>query len=53
MYFIAFITGPLSGKNTWKLPILGVGTQVAQIILLVAFAAAVWLIISMVRSRGV
>ena len=41
------------GKDRWQLPILGVGIPVAQIVFLVAFAAAVWLIISMIRSRGV
>jgi ubiquinone biosynthesis protein len=41
------------GKDRWQLPILGVGVPVAQIVFLVAFGAAVWLIISMIRSRGV
>jgi len=41
------------GKDTWQLPILGVGIPVAQIVFLVAFGAGVWLIISMIRSRGV
>ncbi len=43
----------LGGKDSWELPILGVGIPVAQIVFLVAFGAAVWLIISMIRSRGV
>jgi len=43
----------LGGKSSWELPILGVGIPVAQIVFLVAFGAAVWLIISMIRSRGV
>jgi len=43
----------LGGKDSWLLPILGVGIPVAQIVFLVAFGAAVWLIISMIRSRGV
>ena len=41
------------GKDRWELPILGVGIPVAQIVFLVAFGAAVWLIISMIRSRSV
>ncbi|MBN1136662.1 MAG: AarF/ABC1/UbiB kinase family protein [Anaerolineae bacterium] len=41
------------GKDRWELPILGVGIPVAQIVFLVAFGAGVWLIISMIRSRGV
>jgi len=41
------------GKDRWELPILGVGIPVAQIVFLVAFGAAIWLIISMIRSRSV
>lgn len=43
----------LGGKDSWELPILGVGIPVAQIVFLVAFGAAAWLIISMIRSRSV
>jgi ubiquinone biosynthesis protein len=41
-----------AGKDLWYLPILGLGVPVAQIVFLVALGAGVWLIISMIRSRG-
>jgi ubiquinone biosynthesis protein len=41
------------GKESWELPILGVGIPVAQIAFLGAVAAGVWLLISMIRSRNV
>jgi ubiquinone biosynthesis protein len=42
----------LGGKDSWQLPLLGIGIPVAQIVFLVAFGAGLWLIISMIRSRG-
>jgi ubiquinone biosynthesis protein len=42
----------LGGKESWKLPILGVGIPVAQIAFLGAVGAGVWLLISMIRSRN-
>jgi ubiquinone biosynthesis protein len=42
----------LGGKESWQLPLLGIGIPVAQIVFLVAFGAGLWLIISMIRSRG-
>jgi ubiquinone biosynthesis protein len=41
------------GKETWELPILGVGIPVAQIAFLGAVAAGAWLLISMIRSRKI
>ena len=40
------------GKDSWQLPILAVDIPVAQILFLVAAGAAVWLVITMIRSRG-
>lgn len=40
------------GKDSWELPILGIGIPVAQTIFLVAFAAGAWLIVSMIRAKG-
>jgi hypothetical protein len=40
------------GKESWNLPILGIGIPVAQIAFLGAVAAGVWLLISMIRSRN-
>jgi ubiquinone biosynthesis protein len=42
----------LGGKDSWQLPILGVGVPVAQIAFLGAVGAGVWLLISMIRSRN-
>lgn len=42
----------LGGKESWHLPILGLGIPVAQIAFLVAVGAGVWLLISMIRSRN-
>jgi ubiquinone biosynthesis protein len=42
----------LGGKESWQLPILGLGIPVAQIAFLLAAAAAAWLVITMIRSRG-
>lgn len=42
----------LGGKDSWQLPILGLGIPVAQIAFLVAVGAGVWLLISMIRSRN-
>lgn len=41
------------GKETWELPLLGVGIPVAQIAFWGAIAAGAWLLISMIRSRNV
>jgi hypothetical protein len=43
----------LGGKDTWELPLLGVGVPVAQLAFLGAVAAGAWLLISMIRSRNV
>ncbi|MFN2168117.1 MAG: hypothetical protein ACK2U9_17890, partial [Anaerolineae bacterium] len=40
------------GKERWELPILGLGVPVAQIAFLLAAGAAAWLVITMIRSRG-
>jgi ubiquinone biosynthesis protein len=40
------------GKDSWRLPILGLGIPVAQIAFLLAAGAAAWLLISMIRSRN-
>jgi ubiquinone biosynthesis protein len=40
------------GKESWQLPVLGVGIPVAQIAFLVAVGAGLWLLISMIRSRN-
>jgi ubiquinone biosynthesis protein len=40
------------GKESWQLPILGLGIPVAQIAFLGAVGAGVWLLISMIRSRN-
>jgi ubiquinone biosynthesis protein len=40
------------GKDSWRLPILGLGIPVAQIAFLLAAGAAGWLLISMIRSRN-
>jgi ubiquinone biosynthesis protein len=40
------------GKDRWELPILGLGVPVAQIAFLLAAGAAAWLVITMIRSRG-
>jgi ubiquinone biosynthesis protein len=40
------------GKESWRLPILGLGIPVAQIAFLLAAGAAAWLLISMIRSRN-
>ncbi len=42
----------LGGKESWQLPILGLGIPVAQIAFLVAVGAGMWLLISMIRSRN-
>jgi ubiquinone biosynthesis protein len=42
----------LGGKDTWELPLLGLGVPVAQLAFLGAVAAGVWLLISMIRSRN-
>jgi ubiquinone biosynthesis protein len=42
----------LGGKDSWQLPILGLGIPVAQIAFLGAVAAGVWLLISMIRARN-
>ena len=42
----------LGGKDSWQLPILGLGIPVAQIAFLGAVGAGVWLLISMIRSRN-
>jgi ubiquinone biosynthesis protein len=42
----------LGGKESWQLPILGLGIPVAQIAFLLAAGAAAWLLISMIRSRN-
>jgi ubiquinone biosynthesis protein len=42
----------LGGKESWQLPILGLGIPVAQIAFLGAVAAGAWLLISMIRSRN-
>ncbi len=42
----------LGGRDSWQLPILGVGIPVAQIAFLGAAAAGIWLLISMIRSRN-
>jgi ubiquinone biosynthesis protein len=42
----------LGGKESWQLPILGLGIPVAQIAFLGAVGAGVWLLISMMRSRN-
>ena len=41
------------GKESWNLPLLGIGIPVAQIAFLGAVAAGVWLLISMIRSRNI
>jgi ubiquinone biosynthesis protein len=41
-----------AGKESWRLPILGLGIPVAQIAFLLAAGAAAWLLISMIRSRN-
>jgi ubiquinone biosynthesis protein len=40
------------GKDSWRLPILGLGIPVAQIAFLLAAGTAGWLLISMIRSRN-
>jgi ubiquinone biosynthesis protein len=40
------------GKDSWRLPILGLGIPVAQIAFLLAAGTAAWLLISMIRSRN-
>lgn len=40
------------GKESWHLPLLGLGIPVAQIAFLGAVAAGTWLLISMIRSRN-
>ncbi len=42
----------LGGKESWRLPILGIGIPVAQIAFLLAAGAGAWLVISMIRSRN-
>lgn len=42
----------LGGKESWHLPLLGLGIPVAQIAFLGAVAAGAWLLISMIRSRN-
>ncbi len=42
----------LGGKESWHLPLLGVGIPVAQIAFLGAVAAGAWLLISMIRARN-
>jgi len=42
----------LGGKDSWRLPVLGLGIPVAQIAFLGAVAAGGWLLISMIRSRN-
>jgi ubiquinone biosynthesis protein len=42
----------LGGKDSWQLPVLGLGIPVAQIAFLVAAGAGLWLLISMIRSRN-
>lgn len=42
----------LGGKDSWELPILGLGIPVAQIAFLGAVAAGAWLLFSMFRSRN-
>jgi ubiquinone biosynthesis protein len=40
------------GKDSWRLPILGLGVPVAQIAFLLAAGTAGWLLITMIRSRN-
>ncbi len=40
------------GKTSWELPLLGLGVPVAQIAFVIAILAGAWLILSMIRSRG-
>jgi ubiquinone biosynthesis protein len=40
------------GKTSWELPILGLGVPVAQVAFVVAVLAGAWLLVSMIRSRG-
>ncbi len=42
----------LGGKESWHLPLLGLGIPVAQIAFLGAVAAGAWLLISMIRARN-
>lgn len=42
----------LGGKDSWVLPVLGLGIPVAQIVFVGAVIAGVWLLIWMVRSRS-
>ena len=42
----------LGGKNSWILPILGIGVPVAQIVFVGAVVAGAWLLIWMIRSRN-
>lgn len=42
----------LGGKESWHLPLLGLGIPVAQIAFLGAVAAGAWLLLSMIRSRN-
>lgn len=41
-----------SGKESWELPVLGLGVPVAQIVFLIAFGAGLWLIVTMIRAKG-
>jgi ubiquinone biosynthesis protein len=40
------------GKESWQMPVLGIGIPVAQFVFLAAFGAGVWLIVSMIRAKG-
>jgi ubiquinone biosynthesis protein len=40
------------GKDSWRLPVLGLGIPVAQIAFVLAAGTAAWLLISMIRSRN-
>jgi len=42
----------LGGKNSWVLPVLGIGIPVAQIVFVGAVLAGAWLLIWMIRSRN-
>jgi hypothetical protein len=42
----------LGGKNSWVLPVLGIGIPVAQIVFVGAVLAGAWLLIWMIRSRS-
>jgi len=42
----------LGGKNSWVLPVLGIGLPVAQIVFVGAVLAGAWLLIWMIRARN-